>query len=107
MASAKLANRTVNQSHAAISPANQLSAAELDPRSRTNRTVTKRLPISTTNMTGLRAMWRGLSLVKAAPEACLTSAASNSELRATPCSWCSCASFSVGGEVSVMVLSSP
>ena len=58
-ASAKLANSTVNHSQAATSPANTLSAAVADGSFWKNRTVVRTLPISTTNITGLRAMTAG------------------------------------------------
>jgi hypothetical protein len=55
IASAKLANRTVNHRNSATSPVKTLSAAVESPRSRKNRIVVSTLPTSTTNMTGLRA----------------------------------------------------
>ena len=54
-ASARFANRTVNHSQTAISQAKTLGSVIA-------RIVTRTLPISTTNMTGLRAMRRGSSL---------------------------------------------
>ncbi len=62
IASAKLANSTVNQRNSATSPLNTFSAAVESPRSRTNRIVVSTLPTRTTNMTGLRAWIRGSSL---------------------------------------------
>src|ERR1035438_7354104 len=58
MASAKLANSTVNHSHSVI--------CKLKPKflgSRSSKTVVSTLPTSTTNMTGLPIMWRGSSLI--------------------------------------------
>ena len=59
IASAKLANSTVNQSHNVIC---RLKAKS--PRPRNNSTVVMTLPTSTTNITGLPIMWRGSSLTK-------------------------------------------
>src|SRR4051794_35613752 len=64
MASAKLANSTVNHSHSATRPAKTFSLAVDDPRSRKNRMVVRTEPTSTTNMTGLRTIVRGFSLTK-------------------------------------------
>jgi hypothetical protein len=55
IASAKLANRTVNHRKAATSPLNTFSSEVDEPMSRKNRIVVSTLPTSTTNMTGLRA----------------------------------------------------
>src|SRR5262245_4815327 len=81
IASAKLANSTVNQSQTATRPAKTFSALVAVRRSRRNRIVTSTLPISTTNMTGLRAMWRGSSLTTLSSAAGRTMAGSNSERR--------------------------
>ena len=62
MASAKLANSTVNQSHSDTRPENVFSATVALPRSRRKRSVVRTEPTSTTSMTGLRAMVRGASL---------------------------------------------
>ena len=77
-ASAKLANRTVNHSHPATSPAKRWSTPS-SPRSRRNRSVVSTLPISTMNMTGLRTMVRGWSLRKLSPTARFTMAGWKSE----------------------------
>ena len=66
-ASAKLANSTVNHSHAATSPANTLSDAVADGSFWKNSTVVRTLPTSTTNITGLRAIWRGSSFTNESP----------------------------------------
>src|ERR1019366_7877592 len=71
MASAKLANSTVNHSHREIwkvKPATPAPAA----RSRTVRRVVRTAPTSTTNMTGFFIMWRGLSFTSASVMARLT-----------------------------------
>ena len=65
IASAKLANRTVNHRNATTKPANRFSEPVESPRSRTNRIVVRTEPTSTTNITGLRASVRGSSLTKA------------------------------------------
>ena len=62
IASAKLANSTVNHRKAEINPLNTFCAALDEGRSRRNRMVVMTLPTSTTNMTGLRACTRGSSL---------------------------------------------
>ena len=82
MASAKFANSTVNQSHAATRPANAFSCAVAEPRSRKNRIVVRTEPISTMNITGLRAMIRGSSLRTAPANAARTMAGSNTEREA-------------------------
>ncbi len=64
MASAKLANSTVNHSQAATRPANQFSLELDDPRSRKKRMVVSTEPTSTTIITGFLAIWRGSSLMK-------------------------------------------
>src|SRR5579864_4684389 len=60
MASAKFANTTVNHSHSVICRLNLNAAPPLK-----SRAVVITLPISTTNMTGLPIILRGLSLRKA------------------------------------------
>ena len=72
-ASARLANRAVNQSQAAISQAKVVGLAIAIA-------VTSTLPISTTNMTGLRAIWRGSSLRRLSIAAWRRIARSSSEL---------------------------
>ncbi len=61
-ASAKLANNTVAHNHNVIDPTNRSGLAK-------NWIVVTTLPISTTNMTGMRTMWRGSSLTNASPRA--------------------------------------
>ena len=63
-ASEKLANRTVNHSHRATPPIKPAGASPLPKRAWIHKTVVSRLPTSTTNMTGLRTIRRGLSLTK-------------------------------------------
>ena len=61
IASAKLANKTVNQSQTAsctVKPTPGMPRI----RSRTQASVVRTLPVSTTNMTGFRSMCRGFSL---------------------------------------------
>src|ERR1017187_7246123 len=60
MASAKLANNTVNQSHSVICRLNLNAAPPLN-----SSTVVITLPISTTNMTGFPIILRGFSLSRA------------------------------------------
>ena len=60
IASAKLANRTVN--HSQREQAHEEGALTAPPRAATNAMVVMTLPISTTNMTGLRDTSRGSSL---------------------------------------------
>src|SRR5262249_43140253 len=67
---AKFANSTVNHSHTATSAAKPSV-------SRIARNVVSTLPISTTNITGLRAIWRGSSLMHASTTARRTIAGSN------------------------------
>ena len=62
IASAKLANSTVNHRKAATRALKTFSFAVESPRSRKNRIVVSTLPTSTTNITGLRACVRGCSL---------------------------------------------
>ena len=62
IASAKLANSTVNQSQSVICSVKPRCAAPVTT-SRTSTSVVSTLPISTTNMTGFRTMWRGASLM--------------------------------------------
>src|SRR5215218_3787172 len=79
MASAKLANSTVNHSQSATWPVNEMPPGP-PPRTRLtpNRRLTRTLPTRTTNITGLRTWTRGSSLPKAAPTAARTIAGSNS-----------------------------
>src|SRR5471030_2758243 len=78
IASAKLANNTVNQSHNVICrlKPNPLLCASA---SRTSVTVVSTLRISTTNITGLRAILRGSSLMSASISACRTIFPSHSD----------------------------
>ena len=69
-ASAKLANSTVNHSQIVTSVANPSV-------SRIASSVVTTLPISTTNITGLRAIWRGSSFTNESPTARRTIAGSN------------------------------
>src|SRR5262245_5545933 len=62
IASAKLANRTVNQSQSETAKMNHAGASPAPSSAWTNRAVVRMLPISTTNMTGLRSWTRGSSL---------------------------------------------
>ncbi len=83
IASAKLANSTVNHSHAEIARMKPGAASPLPVMAAwANRTVVKALPTSTQNMTGLRIMWRGSSLRSDSPMARRTMARSNSGLAA-------------------------
>src|ERR1700692_4114017 len=71
-ASAKLAKRTVNQSQTVIWPTKSslllpLKAGAPLKSAATNTSVVMTEPISTTNITGLRAMRRGSSFLKLAP----------------------------------------
>src|SRR5882724_13315593 len=77
IASAKFANRTVNQSQSASWRMNPTSGA---PRasSRSRTTVVNTLPTSTTNMTGFRTMWAGASLTNESRIARRTMGGSNS-----------------------------
>jgi hypothetical protein len=78
-ASAKLANSTVNHSHAATSPANRFSFPVDEPRSRKKMNVVSRLPSHTTNMTGLRTIRRGCSLRRLSRAAVLMICGSNND----------------------------
>ena len=62
IASAKLANRTVNQSHAATSAANAFWVPVESPQSRMARSVVTSAPTSTMNITGFFIKVRGSSL---------------------------------------------
>src|SRR6266508_3876105 len=79
IASAKLANSTVNHRNAATSAVKTFSSAVERAMSRKNRTVLRKLPTSTTNMTGLRTWTRGWSLRKLSTIAPPTIAGSNSD----------------------------
>src|SRR5207248_1546932 len=63
-------------------PTNRLSDAVADGSFWKNSTVVSTLPISTTNITGLRAMTRGLSFTKESPIARRMIAGSNIEVAA-------------------------
>src|SRR5712692_4874535 len=80
IASAKLANPTVNQSHIAI--CNSKTASEIRPShaSRARISVTAKAVTSTTNMTGLRAWRRGSNLPSESSSAPLTILPSHSGL---------------------------
>src|ERR1017187_8218483 len=71
MASAKLANSTVNHSQRVIWKVKPAMPAP-PARSRTVRSVVMTAPTSTTNMTGFFIMWRGLSFTSASVTARLT-----------------------------------
>src|SRR6266571_1119657 len=62
MASAKLANSTVNQSQRATCPVNETPPCPPRKRLTRKRRVTSTLPTATTNITGLRTWTRGSSL---------------------------------------------
>ena len=80
MASAKLANSTVNHSHRVTDRVNQTGTSWAPrARSRARSSVVRTLPTSTTNMTGFLAMLRGRSLRTLSPAACRRMAGSNSE----------------------------
>ena len=64
MASAKLANSTVNQSQRVSWSVNPIPLFPVAMSPVSTRVVTA-APISTTNITGFRIMWRGLSLLTA------------------------------------------
>ena len=76
---------TVNQRNAATRPANTFSSVVESPRSRKNRIVVSTLPTSTTNMTGLRACVRGLSLRTLSTSAPRTIAGSNRDRLGSGC----------------------
>ena len=90
MASAKLANSTVNHSHAATRPAKRFCELEEEPRSRSQTMVVRTLPTSTTIITGLRAMRRGSSLTTESLAACRMMAPSSNDRDCFE-EWCSCA----------------
>src|SRR5450755_123217 len=77
MASAKLANSTVNHSHSEIWKVKPATPAPLE-RSRTVSTVVMTAPASTTNITGFFIMVRGLSFTSASVMARLTMGGSKS-----------------------------
>ncbi len=77
IASAKLANSTVNQSQSAICSVKPIWPCP-PAMSPARMTVVKTLPISTTNITGFRTMWRGSSLTTASRSARRTIGGSNS-----------------------------
>ncbi len=81
IASAKLAKTTVNHSQALTSPVNQSGGAPAGRTmmSRTQRRVVRRLPTSTTNMTGFFATCAGVSLRKLSATAGPRIVLSNSE----------------------------
>ncbi len=75
MASAKLAKRTVSQSHA-VTWSSKPSPGRPSTTSRTRAALTRALPASTTNITGFPAIARGLNLTTAAFSAPATMARS-------------------------------
>src|SRR6266850_1970188 len=77
MASAKLANSTVNQSHRAI--CNTKATDSPCALAKNNSTVVTRAPTSVTNMTGFLIMWRGLSFLKLSQTAGTMISGSNRE----------------------------
>src|SRR4029077_6175403 len=77
---AKLANNTVNHSQRVTRPTNTLSDAVAEGSFWKNRIVVRTLPSSTTNITGLRAIWRGSSFTNESPIARRTMAGSNIEV---------------------------
>ena len=81
IASAKFAKSTVNHSQSAICPTKLVSERAPDDVRRRTRTMVITAPISTTNMTGLRAMTSGLSLTKLCPMAGNSSSGSVTLLR--------------------------
>src|SRR3954452_23929142 len=80
IASAKLANSTVNQRNSVTRPVNTFSSVVDELRSLKNRIVVSTEPTPTTNMTGLRMSVRGLSLTKLSPIARRTISGSTSLL---------------------------
>ena len=64
IASAKLANSTVNHSHSETMPAKTFSLAVDEPRSRKKKKVVRTEPTSTTNITGFLIRVTGFSLTK-------------------------------------------
>ena len=78
IASAKLANSTVNHSHRDTMPANTFPLAVEEPKSRKKRIVVTTEPTSTTNITGLRIIVTGFSLTKLSLMACFVIAGSRS-----------------------------
>src|SRR5436305_5566665 len=62
MASAKLANSTVNHSHTLTPRMNPAGASPLPARASIKRPVVRKLPTYTTNITGLHSISRGSSL---------------------------------------------
>src|SRR4029450_3848436 len=72
MASAKFAKTTVNQSHSVTCTVKSKWPVLPEAMSRKMRSVVRRLPISTTNMTGLPATCRGLSFMNESLTARLT-----------------------------------
>ncbi len=81
--SAKFANSRVNQSHRMICDEKPGLPSPV-MRSLTNRIVVRMATTSTTNITGLRTMWRGSSFRKAAPSAGTMILGSVMEARVAP-----------------------
>ncbi len=85
-ASAKLANSTVTTTTRPPARRTRSRSVIAEPRSVKNRIVVSTLPISTTNMTGLRAMSRGSSLRTLSPQrACARSPGRTAIARADDC----------------------
>ena len=87
IASAKLANSTVNHSHSGDEPGEHVRLRASSARSRRNRSVVRTLPTSTTNMTGLRAMWRGSSFAKLSTDRAERERSPGRTMRASAASW--------------------
>jgi hypothetical protein len=99
MASAKLANSTVNHSHALTRPAKRFCFEVLSLKSRMNRIVVNTEPTSTMNITGLRIIFRGLSFLKESTIAVRTIAGSKIDFEAA----CFMRTFGGRGAGGVMV----
>ena len=78
IASAKLANRTVNHSHAETARMNPAGASPLPISAWMKRQVVRTLTTSVTNITGFLTWWRGSSFLNESRIARRTIAASNS-----------------------------
>ena len=79
MASAKLANSTVNHSHSETARMKPAGASPWPPRAWTNRMVVRMLPIHTTNITGFFICCTGVSFLNESTSACCTIWRSNTE----------------------------
>ncbi len=78
IASAKLANSTVNHSHTATQPMNPADASPSPTSAWTHSAVVRMLTMKTTNITGLRTCSRGFNFANAPAIAPLTMAGSKS-----------------------------